>query len=203
MKVLFVATVQSHIAQFHLKIIEVLKQEGWEIHVAARDNLAEKNGLQLKNVDKVYNILFQRSPFSPKNLKAYRELKKVITGGKYDIIHCNTPVGGILTRIAGRKEKGNVFYTAHGFHFYKGAPLLNWFIYYPIEKVMAHYTDKLITITDEDYHLAKLNLSVRYIEYMELALIQKSMNSLRQKSVMRFEKKKALLIELLFYVLEN
>ena len=72
MKVLFVATVQSHIAQFHLKIIEVLKQEGWEIHVAARDNLAEKNGLQLKNVDKVYNILFQRSPFSPKNLKAYR-----------------------------------------------------------------------------------------------------------------------------------
>ena len=150
MKVLFVATVQSHIAQFHLKIIEVLKQEGWEIHVAARDNLAQKNGLQLKNVDKVYNILFQRSPFSPKNLKAYRELKKVITGGKYDIIHCNTPVGGILTRIAGRKEKGNVFYTAHGFHFYKGAPLLNWFIYYPIEKVMAHYTDKLITITDED-----------------------------------------------------
>lgn len=156
MKVLFVATVQSHIAQFHLKIIEVLKQKGWEIHVAARDNLAEKNGLQLKNVDKVYNILFQRSPFSPKNLKAYRELKKVITGGKYDIIHCNTPVGGILTRIAGRKEKGKVFYTAHGFHFYKGAPLLNWFIYYPIEKVMAHYTDKLITITDEDYHLAKL-----------------------------------------------
>ena len=149
MKVLFVATVQSHIAQFHLKIIEVLKQEGWEIHVAARDNLAQKNGLQLKNVDKVYNILFQRSPFSPKNLKAYREVKKVITGGKYDIIHCNTPVGGILTRIAGRKEKGNVFYTAHGFHFYKGAPLLNWFIYYPIEKVMAHYTDKLITITDE------------------------------------------------------
>ena len=155
MKVLFVATVQSHIAQFHLKIIEALKQKGWEIHVAARDNLAEKNGLQLKNVDRIYNIPFQRSPFSTKNLKAYRELKKVITGGKYDIIHCNTPVGGILTRIAARKEKGKVFYTAHGFHFYKGAPLLNWLIYYPIEKVMAHFTEKLIVINEEDYHLAK------------------------------------------------
>lgn len=155
MKVLFVATVQSHIAQFHLKIIEILKQNGCEIHVAARDNLAEKNGLKLKNVDKVYNIPFQRSPFSAKNLKAYRVLKKVIVDGKYDIIHCNTPVGGILTRIASRNEKGKVFYTAHGFHFYKGAPLLNWAIYYPIEKLMAHFTDKLITITEEDYCLAR------------------------------------------------
>lgn len=155
MKALFVATVQSHIAQFHLKAIEMLKKKGYEVHVAARDNLAEKNGLSLKNIDRVFNIPFQRSPFSFQNLKAYKTLKKVIIAGKYDIIHCNTPVGGILTRLAARNEKGEVLYTAHGFHFYKGAPLLNWAIYYPIEKMMAHFTDKLITITEEDYQLAK------------------------------------------------
>lgn len=156
MKALFVATVQSHIAQFHLKTIEMLKQNGYEIHVAARDNLAEKNGLQLKNVDQVYNVPFCRSPFSPKNLRAYRELKKIIKEGGYDLIHCNTPVGGILTRLAARKEAGTVLYTAHGFHFYKGAPLKNWILYYPIEKCMAHFTDKLITINEEDYHLAQI-----------------------------------------------
>ena len=155
MKALFVATVQSHIAQFHLKAIELLKQNGYEVHVAARDNLAEKNGLQLKNVDEVFDIPFLRSPFSPKNLAAYKSLRKVICEGHYDLIHCNTPVGGILTRIAARKESGKVLYTAHGFHFYKGAPLKNWILYYPIEKIMAHYTDGLITINDEDYKLAK------------------------------------------------
>lgn len=156
MKALFVATVQSHIAQFHLKAIELLKENGYEVHVAARDNLAEKNGLQLKNVDKVFDVLFQRSPFSSKNIGAYRQLQKIISNGQYDIIHCNTPVGGILTRLAARKQGGTVLYTAHGFHFYKGAPLLNWAIYYPIEKVMAHFTDKLITITKEDYCLARV-----------------------------------------------
>lgn len=155
MKALFVATVQSHIAQFHLKAIELLKQNGYEVHVAARDNLAEKNGLQLKNVDKVFDVPFQRSPFSPANIQAYRKLKKVIKNGEYDIVHCNTPVGGILTRWAARHEKGEVIYTAHGFHFYKGAPLKNWLLYYPIEKVMSRFTDKLITITEEDYYLAK------------------------------------------------
>lgn len=155
MKALFVATVQSHIAQFHLKAIELLKENGYEVHVAARNNLAEKNGLQLKNVDKVFDVPFQRSPFSPDNISAYRQLKKIISNVKYDIIHCNTPVGGILTRMAARKQDGKVLYTAHGFHFYKGAPLLNWMIYYPIEKVMAYLTDKLITITEEDYCLAK------------------------------------------------
>ena len=155
MKALFVATVQSHIAQFHLKAIEMLKQNGYEVHVAAGDNLAEKNGLQLKNVDEVYDVPFCRSPFSLKNLKAYHKLKMIIKEGRYDLIHCNTPVGGMLTRLAARKEKGKVLYTAHGFHFYKGAPLKNWIIYYPIEKIMTRYTDGLITINDEDYEFAK------------------------------------------------
>lgn len=156
-KVLFVATVQSHIAQFHMGAIDLLRENGYEIDVAARDNLAEKNGLALQNVNKVFNIPFDRSPFSAKNVKAYRQLKKIIDSGEYDIIHCNTPVGGILARIASRRVRQQgccVIYTAHGFHFYDGAPRKNWLIYYPIEKIMAHFTDKLITINEEDYRLA-------------------------------------------------
>lgn len=157
-KVLLTATVQSHICQFHRPLVEVLHGLGYEVHVAARDNLAEKNGLALDFADKVFDLPFARSPFSPKNIKAYRMLRTIIKEQKYDAAHCNTPVGGVLTRLACRRERKRgmrVLYTAHGFHFYKGAPKKNWVLYYPIEWVCARWTDRLLTITAEDEALAK------------------------------------------------
>lgn len=163
MKVLLVATVQSHICQFHRPLVAMLHEHGCEVHVAARNNLAEKNGLKLDFVEQVFDVPFQRSPFSPKNLGAYKQLKKIIDEGSYDVIHCNTPVGGVLGRLAARKARKRgtkVFYTAHGFHFYKGAPKKNWLIWYPVEKFMCRYTDKLITINEEDYQLARSKFPV-------------------------------------------
>lgn len=157
MKVLLTATVQSHICQFHKPLVEILHKHGCEVHVAAKDNLAEKNGLKLDFVDKVYNVPFARSPKSKDNLFAYKELKRIINSEHYDIIHCNTPMGGIVTRLAARKirkEGTKVYYTAHGFHFYKGASKKNWLVFYPIEKLFSRMTDTLITITKEDYNLA-------------------------------------------------
>jgi glycosyltransferase EpsD len=157
MKVLLTATVQSHICQFHKALVEVLHENGCEVHVAAKDNLAEKNGLKLDFVDKVYNVPFSRSPKNTDNIKAYKQLKKIIKEGQYDVIHCNTPMGGIVTRLAARKVRKNgtkVYYTAHGFHFYEGAPKKNWILFYPIEKYFSRMTDKIITITQEDYTIA-------------------------------------------------
>ncbi len=158
MKVLLVATVQSHICQFHRPLAAVLHAHDCELHAAARDNLAEKNGLKLDFAEKVFDIPFCRSPFSFKNIKAYKKLKTVVDAGGYDVVHCNTPVGGVLGRLASRRARKHatkVFYTAHGFHFYKGAPKKNWLIWYPVEKFMSRFTDTLITIADEDYELAK------------------------------------------------
>ncbi len=169
MKVLLVATVQSHIAQFHRPLANMLHEHGAEVHVAARDNLSEKNGLSLSFADKVFDVCFSRSPKSKDNIKAYKQLKQIIDDGNYDVVHCNTPMGGIIARLAARKarKKGTkVYYTAHGFHFYKGARIRNWILFYPIEKFFAkHYTDKLITITKEDYELAsrKFKTDVRHM----------------------------------------
>lgn len=156
-KVLLTATVQSHICQFHRPLVEVLHAHGCEVHVAARDNLAEKNGLKLDFADKVYDVPFSRSPKSPDNIRAYRELKKILDREHYDVVHCNTPMGGIVTRLAARKTRSagtKVFYTAHGFHFYKGASRMNWLVFYPIERLFTRLTDKLITINREDHALA-------------------------------------------------
>lgn len=192
MKVLLTATLQSHICQFHKPLVEILHKEGCEVHVAARDNLAEKNGLKLDFVDKVYDIPFARSPKSIDNLHAYKELKKIISVEKYDVIHCNTPMGGIVTRLAAktaRKQGTKVYYTAHGFHFYKGAPKKNWLIFYPIEKIFSRITDKLITITKEDYELArrKFHCKVEHIHGVGVdenryhAVSQKEQLEIREK----------------------
>lgn len=157
-KVLLTATVQSHICQFHRPLVEMLHAHGCEVHVAAHNNLAEKNGLKLDFVEKVFDVPFARSPKSPDNLKALKQMKKIINEGNYDVIHCNTPMGGIVTRLAAKKARKHgtkVFYTAHGFHFYQGAPKKNWMIFYPIERHFSRLTDKLITITGEDYKLSK------------------------------------------------
>lgn len=164
-KVLFVATVTKHINTFHIPYLKWFKEQGYEVHVASKENE------NIEYCDKHFEIPFERFPLKKQNIKAYEQLKKIINENKYEIIHCHTPVGGVLTRLAARKARKKyntkVIYTAHGFHFYKGAPLLNWIIYYPIEKICAKWTDCIITINKEDYELAKNKLkkatSVEYV----------------------------------------
>ena len=164
MKILYTATVLSHICQFHLPHMHHLQEQGWEVHAAAHDNLAVKNGLQLKYCDKFIETPFSRSPKSRDNIKAYKQLKKLLAEEHYDVILCNTPMGGIVTRFAAkktRKQGTKVVYMAHGFHFYKGSSKLAWLIYYPIEKLMAKKCDVLITVNKEDYALAQRKFSKR------------------------------------------
>lgn len=192
MKVLLVATVQSHICQFHKPLVAMLHEHGCEVHVAARNNLAEKNGLKLDFVEQVFDVPFQRSPFSPKNLGAYKQLKKIIDEGNYDVVHCNTPVGGVVGRLAARKARKRgtkVFYTAHGFHFYQGAPKKNWLIWYPVEKFMCRHTDKLITINEEDYQLARSKFPVEtcHIHGVGVSVSRYHPHSAEEEEVLRKE----------------
>ena len=158
-KVLFVATVvKTHIMVFHLPYLKWFQEQGYETYVAAKNDYADPTQCVIPYCDHYINIEFARNPISKQNQKAYRELKNLIDKEEFSIIHCHTPVGGVLARLAARKarKKGTkVIYTAHGFHFYTGAPLQNWLIYYPIERFCAHYTDTLITINQEDYKRAQ------------------------------------------------
>lgn len=150
-KVLFVATVTKHINAFHIPYLRMLKEKGYEVHVAS--NGTEK----IEYCDKHFNLNFARFPLKLQNYNVYKKLKDIIEENDYTIIHCHTPVGGVLTRLAAKKVRKigtKVIYTAHGFHFYKGAPMFNWLVFYPIEKWLSKYTDILITINEEDYSIA-------------------------------------------------
>lgn len=158
-KILMTATVQSHIAQFHKPVIRMLQEMGHQVEVAARNNLHEKENLTLTEPDKVIEVDFCRSPFSLQVIPAYRQLKKVIQQGNYDVVHCNTPVAGILTRLACRKlrkqGKVKVLYQAHGLHFFRGGPKSGWLIWYPIEKFFSRFADVMVLINKMDYALVK------------------------------------------------
>jgi len=158
-KVLFVATVNSHIENFHLPYLKMFKDKEYEVSVCT----GEKGEIQY--CDKKYEISVTRSPYKINNLKAIKQLRKIIEEEKFDIIHCHTPMGSVVTRLAAKNAKKKygtrVIYTAHGFHFYKGASLLNWLLFYPVEWYLAKYTDTLITINTEDYERAKKKFSKR------------------------------------------
>lgn len=169
-KALFVATVvKKHIMEFHIPYLKMFQEMGWETAVAARNDYENPADCVIPYCDRYYDIPFERSPLKGGNIKAYFLLKRLIDRGNYDIVHCHTPVGGILTRFAARdaRKKGlKVIYTAHGFHFYKGAPLLNWMLFYPVEWLCSWWTDVLITINKEDYRLAKRRLHAKKMEYV-------------------------------------
>ena len=162
-KVLFTATVDSHIELFHLPFLKYFQENGYETHVATNGKK------EIPYADKKHTVSFERSPLKPQNLKAFKQLKAIIDNEKFDIIHTHTPMGAAVTRLAARKARKKygtrVIYTAHGFHFFKGAPLQNWLLYYPVERYMARHTDTLITINKEDYARAKAQFrtSVEYI----------------------------------------
>lgn len=157
-RVLFVATVlRAHVLVFHVPYMRWFQQQGYEVHLCCSNDTPEP----VKSVpgcDRFIELPFSRSPFSLSNIKVYRQLKKLIDEGGYSLIHCNTPVGGMLGRLAARGARGRgtrVVYTAHGFHFFTGAPLKNWLLFYPVERVLSRFTDLLVTINGEDYARAR------------------------------------------------
>lgn len=175
-KVLVLASVASMIDQFNMPNIELLQSMGYEVHVACNflkgSTCSSEKIEQLKKRLNDIGVTFFQIDFtrSVMNLKqdyiAYKQVKKILIENKYAFIHCHSPIGGVIGRLAGHATRTKVIYTAHGFHFFKGAPLKNWLIYYPIEKFCARYTDVLITINKEDYAFAKKKMPAKKVCYV-------------------------------------
>jgi len=152
-KILLVANVvKEHVLKFHVPTIRYLKEQGWTVDVAAS---GEEN---VPYCDRQIRGVWKRSPFTPDTLRGVKQLRSVIEKEQYDIVYCHTPVGALVARLAAvraRRRGTKVVYFAHGFHFFTGAPLINWLLFYPIERILAHFTDLQITLNDEDYARAK------------------------------------------------
>lgn len=158
-KALLVTRVSGFVPQFEMNNVKILQEMGYEVHYASNYNTVvygQDNSRLADTGIRRHSIHFCRSPFSLEVLRAYRELVQLMLEEKFELIHCHMPLTGILTRKAAEKvrrmtgRRTEVLYTAHGLHFFKGAPLGNWLYYMP-ERHYARYTDKLILINQEDY----------------------------------------------------
>lgn len=157
--------------QFLVPHVENFAKHGYEIEIACSNvgGYIEEIKKRLKNsVKAVYTVSLVRSPFSLSNIKGYRELRKIILDGAYDIIWTNEPVMGAVTRLVARQSRKNgtrIVYMVHGFHFYSGAPIMNWVLFYPIERILSAFTDYIITLNNEDFKRAK-KFPVKHVYYI-------------------------------------
>ena len=168
MRILYITTIGTTMSFFKALIKELI-EEGNTVDIATNDQLAPVAECYREWGCKVYSLSCTRSPFHLGTVKAIREIREILKSHDYDVVHCHTPVAAICARLASqpfRKGGLKVIYTAHGFHFYKGAPLKNWLMYYPAEKICSYLTDVLITINQEDYVLAKRKMKARRVEYV-------------------------------------
>ena len=166
-KALFITTISGFLPQFEMSDVGILQELGYEVHYASnfrnpvypfkREDLRSK-GIKLHNISVVKNPLKLYD-----NIDAADEICDLIDREGIDLVHCHNPMGAAIGRFASHfsKRKPYVIYTAHGLHFYRNAPMINWILYYPAEKIMAHFTDAIITINEEDYRRAKKCLSLK------------------------------------------
>ena len=161
-KIVVISTTDNMIWQFLLPHIRHLQDLGNVVECVCNktgfwfDELKEKHGLVVHQID------FGRNPLKLQNLKAYKQLKQLQIEKNFDVVYCQQPVGGMMGRLLGKKFKLPVVYTAHGFHFFKGCPLVNKLIYKPVENWLSRYTDVLITINEEDYQSA-LKMKAKHV----------------------------------------
>ena len=156
-KILYVTNITRNVNSFFIPHINMLLSKGYTVDCACKIS-GEHKIKKYKFIKKIkfYDIPVTRKPFSIDNFKFLYKLYLIQKKNNYDIIHVHSPIAGVYTRLLKIWFKDiKIIYTAHGFHFHKNSSKLNWILFYPIEKLLARYTDVLITINDEDFNITK------------------------------------------------
>lgn len=156
MKRLLITSTDLMMIQFLVPHVRYLSEHGFQVDIGCSEvggRMEDVREAVAGFAGNVYPLRLERSPFSPANRRGYSDLRRLLKKEHYDIIWTNEPVMGVMTRLAARssRKKGTkVVYMCHGFHFYQGAPLPSWLIYYPIERLMSRHCDAIVTINHED-----------------------------------------------------
>ena len=160
-KILYITTISGFLPQFEKNDVKLIQEMGYEVHYASNFHnpiyTFDKEKLKQQGII-LHQVDIEKSPIKiANNNKAIKQIKQIIDNEKITMIHCHNPMGGVAGRIAAHfsKNKPYVIYTAHGLHFYRNAPLRNWLLFYPVEKMLARWTDVIVTINKEDYYRVK------------------------------------------------
>ena len=171
-----ISTIAPTIGQFNVPNIRLLQKIGFDVDVAA--DFTDENVWSSERINqfkddmfdinvRCYQVDFSRSPFRMgRHIESYKQIVDLLEENHYEFVHTHTPIASAIVRLAAKKMKTKVIYTAHGFHFYDGAPLKNWIVFYPVEKWLSKYTNVLITINKEDYKRASEKFNAKNVVYI-------------------------------------
>lgn len=149
---LMTTSVPSTLTAFLLPYAEHYRRRGWRVEAASNGVTGVARCVEA--FDAVHDIGWTRSPSDPVNLtQAPARLRQIVREGGFDIVHAHDPIAAFVTRFAlrGMRAAGvRVVYTAHGFHFYEGAPPVQATVFREVERLASRWTDRLIVINHED-----------------------------------------------------
>lgn len=171
MKKLLITSTELMMIQFLVPHVKYLSENGFRVEIACSEvggRMEDVRNALEGVVDAIHVLRLERSPVNPRNILGYQDVKNLLEANHYDIIWTNEPVMGVVTRLAANKYRGQgtkVLYMCHGFHFYKGASLPHWVIFYPIERIMSRFCDVIVTINHEDEARAK-TFHCPHVEYI-------------------------------------
>jgi len=152
-RILYVATSDIHLKTFHLPYLKWLHDVGHEVDIVAE----KRSSYSFEHIETYYHVDFPRKITALRLWRTFKRLKQIVSARHYDLIHCHTPIPSVLIRLAAMSQRPDglkVLYTAHGFHFYRGAPWSYWLTYFPVEYWLSKRTDGIVTINQEDFAFA-------------------------------------------------
>ena len=147
-KILFISN-HAGFSKFNKAYIDFLSRNGIKVYNASP-------GIEVMADCTQIDVPINRNPLHFGNISALIILARRIKSENILNVHCHTPSGGLVGRLLKLFIPNlNVIYTAHGFHFYKGAPFLYWLTFFVIELLLSPLTKAIITINNEDYNLSR------------------------------------------------
>lgn len=179
-KALVLASVASMIDQFNMNNIKLLQELGYKVDVVtnyeygsttSQDRVDEVRAkLESDGVHTIHMPIPRKITDVSGIIRSYKAVKKLCDENKYSLLHCHSPIGGVVARFGAKKARKKfgtrVIYTAHGFHFFKGAPIANWLTLFPVEWVCSFITDVLMTVNKEDHERAIRLMNAKKIVYI-------------------------------------
>lgn len=157
LSILFVIT-QGHwggAQRYVFDLARYYRDHGHPVEVAAGDEPGQQ--LQARLADAGIAVRQLAHLVRPVNLwqdlLAVLELRRLISSGRYDVVHLNSSKAGVVGSIAaatiGRKSRPKIVYTAHGWVFVEPlSPTRRW-MYRLLERATAPTKDAIICVSQQ------------------------------------------------------
>lgn len=159
--VLFTASTWSHITNFHRPYLAAFRAQGWTVHVACGGETR-----QVPEADLCISLPFEKKMSSPANLRAAKQLRRLVKQHRYALICTHTSLAAFFTRAAvlGLSSRPPLVNVAHGYLFDDNTPPLKRQILLTAERLTAPVTDLLLTMNRWDYDCACAHRLGRRVE---------------------------------------